>query len=145
MGWVKMKTCNRLFLSLVTIPYFIWWILYLVVIFQLRHFFSTLKTGNPFIKKNAYRIRKIGWSIICAEILRILTVFLTPFTLAKQLLNIGYRRSLMVMRKLLRITKNLLKNLRVESMRRRLKKNWKMHWQKCRTSEKNILTKHLVL
>jgi len=69
------NTRNRWFILNFWSVIYIYYTLFLLVMYHLREFLESLKTGNPFIKKNAGRIRIIGLFIIGAEILRFLSVF----------------------------------------------------------------------
>lgn len=42
---------------------------------QLRALFRTLSDGQPFVPANAWRIRRIGWAIIVAELARTAVVW----------------------------------------------------------------------
>ncbi len=69
------NTRNRWFILNFWSVIYIYYTLVLLVMYHLRGFLESLKTGNPFIKKNAGKIRIIGLFIIGAEILRFLSVF----------------------------------------------------------------------
>lgn len=69
------NTKNRWFVLNFWGVLYIYYALALLIMYHLRGFLESLKTGNPFIKKNAGKIRIIGLYIIGVEILRFLSVF----------------------------------------------------------------------
>lgn len=72
MGILRFKTGNRGYIVLTGLSIFIYLGLFMVVVVQLRNFFSTVIEQEPFVRKNARRIRIIGLAFIIGGVAKVL-------------------------------------------------------------------------
>lgn len=75
MGILHFKTGNRGYIALTGLSIFIYLGLFMVVVIQLRNFFSTVIEQKPFVRRNARRIRVIGLAFIIGGAARVLYSF----------------------------------------------------------------------
>ncbi len=72
MGILQFKTGDRGYISLMGLSIFIYLALFMVVVVQLRGFFSTAIERRPFVRRNARRIRIIGLAFIVGGAAKVL-------------------------------------------------------------------------
>lgn len=90
LAFVNYRPGSRLFLLGVTFVHFVHWGLYLAVILQLRRIFTSLTSGQPFLRANVRSLRNIGWLIIAAMLFEhasewaLVSVMQSTLTLAGQ-------------------------------------------------------------
>ncbi len=75
-GIVLFKSTNRIALFIGVALWTAWFSLYALVIYLLLRFLKSVKNGTPFIAENATRIKRMGLSIICAELARLVLTLL---------------------------------------------------------------------
>ena len=72
MGILRFETGHRGYIALTGLSIFIYLGLFMVVVVQLRNFFSTVIEQKPFIRRNAKRIRIIGLAFIIGGVAKML-------------------------------------------------------------------------
>lgn len=72
MGILHFETGNRGYIALTGLSIFIYLALFMIVVIQLRGFFTTVTEYKPFVRRNARRIRIIGLAFIIGGAVKVL-------------------------------------------------------------------------